>query len=64
MVQTLDRVAVRHRFEERFSVERMARDYLALYSEVLCRGVGSESRFAERRSVQNGVTPRRKSGHA
>ena len=26
------------RFEERFSVERMARDYVALYDEVLRRG--------------------------
>jgi glycosyltransferase involved in cell wall biosynthesis len=29
--KTLDRGAIRRRFEERFSVERMARDYLALY---------------------------------
>jgi glycosyltransferase involved in cell wall biosynthesis len=33
--QALDRRAIRCRFEERFSVERMARDYAALYSEVL-----------------------------
>jgi glycosyltransferase involved in cell wall biosynthesis len=36
--RALDRNAIRRRFEERFSVERMARDYLALYREVLCRG--------------------------
>jgi glycosyltransferase involved in cell wall biosynthesis len=33
----LDRRAVRRRFEERFSVERMARDYVALYDEALHR---------------------------
>ena len=33
----LDRHAIRGRFEERFAVERMARDYLALYGEVLRR---------------------------
>ncbi|HVC55757.1 MAG TPA: glycosyltransferase family 4 protein [Stellaceae bacterium] len=30
----LDRRAIRRRFEERFTVERMARDYLALYARV------------------------------
>jgi glycosyltransferase involved in cell wall biosynthesis len=38
LVKLLDRSAIRRRFEERFSVERMARDYLALYSSVLRRG--------------------------
>jgi glycosyltransferase involved in cell wall biosynthesis len=33
----LDRREVRRRFEERFTVERMARDYVALYNEVLRR---------------------------
>jgi glycosyltransferase involved in cell wall biosynthesis len=33
----LDRSAVRHCFEERFSVERMARDYIELYDDVLRR---------------------------
>jgi glycosyltransferase involved in cell wall biosynthesis len=56
VVQTLDRVEVRRRFEERFSVERMARDYLALYSEVLCRGTGSEPLRLNRRSGYDGVT--------
>ena len=36
--KALDRLAIRRRFEERFSVERMARDYLALYDAVLRRG--------------------------
>jgi glycosyltransferase involved in cell wall biosynthesis len=31
----LDRKAIRRRFEERFTAERMARDYLALYERVL-----------------------------
>ena len=38
LAKALDRVAIRRRFEERFSVERMARDYLRLYNAVLCRG--------------------------
>jgi len=33
----LDRSRVRRRFEERFSVERMARDYVELYGDVLRR---------------------------
>jgi glycosyltransferase involved in cell wall biosynthesis len=33
----LDRHAIRARFEERFSAERMARDYVALYADVLRR---------------------------
>ena len=33
----LDRHAIRNRFEERFSVERMARDYVELYDQVLRR---------------------------
>ena len=37
-VATLDRRAIRYRFEERFTVERMAHDYVALYSDVLRRG--------------------------
>jgi glycosyltransferase involved in cell wall biosynthesis len=38
LARTLDRAAIRRRFVERFSVERMARDYLALYAAVLRRG--------------------------
>jgi glycosyltransferase involved in cell wall biosynthesis len=34
-VEQLDRRAIRRRFEERFTAERMARDYLALYQRVL-----------------------------
>ena len=33
----LDRRGLRRRFEERFSVERMARDYIELYDDVLRR---------------------------
>src|SRR5215831_7841961 len=39
LARTLDRVAIRCRFEERFSVGRMARDYLARYDAVLRRGI-------------------------
>jgi hypothetical protein len=38
LARMLDRVAIRRRFEERFSVGRMARDYLALYDTVRRRG--------------------------
>jgi len=33
----LDRRTIRHRFEERFSAERMARDYVERYRDVLRR---------------------------
>jgi glycosyltransferase involved in cell wall biosynthesis len=33
-VSLLDRQLVRRRFEQRFSVERMARDYLRIYREL------------------------------
>jgi glycosyltransferase involved in cell wall biosynthesis len=38
LAKALDRFAIRQRFEEHFSVERMAHDYLALYDTVLRRG--------------------------
>jgi glycosyltransferase involved in cell wall biosynthesis len=41
-VLALDRRAVRRRFEERFSTERMARDYLKLYHSVLNVPAGSD----------------------
>jgi glycosyltransferase involved in cell wall biosynthesis len=34
-VQDLDRRRCRQRFEERFSAERMARDYLQVYERIL-----------------------------
>ena len=34
-VGRLDRQAIRKRFEQRFTVERMAKDYLAAYSRLL-----------------------------
>jgi glycosyltransferase involved in cell wall biosynthesis len=37
--RALDRLAIRRRFEERFSVERMAKDYLSLYASLLGRGI-------------------------
>jgi glycosyltransferase involved in cell wall biosynthesis len=40
----LDRRQIRRRFEERFTAERMARDYLRLYDEVLSvQGYGASS---------------------
>lgn len=38
----LDRCAIRKRFEERFMAERMARDYLAVYEELLSGSLGSD----------------------
>jgi glycosyltransferase involved in cell wall biosynthesis len=38
LARALDRAAIRRRFEERFSVERMAQDYLRLYDAVLRGG--------------------------
>ena len=35
LVSQFERAAIRQRFEERFTAERMARDYLALYQRVL-----------------------------
>ncbi|HTV45823.1 MAG TPA: glycosyltransferase family 4 protein [Stellaceae bacterium] len=48
--RALDRQAIRRRFDERFTVERMAHDYLALYAEVLRRGPGAEPRAGEPRA--------------
>lgn len=42
----LDRAAVRRRFEQRFSVERMAHDYLALYRRQIGRGIALPARVA------------------
>jgi glycosyltransferase involved in cell wall biosynthesis len=38
LAKQLDRRAIRKRFEERFTAERMARDYLTLYQRVLLGG--------------------------
>jgi len=38
LARQLDRRAIRQRFEERFTAERMARDYLTLYQQVLRGG--------------------------
>jgi len=35
---SLDRVACRHEFEERFTASRMAREYVNLYEEILSEG--------------------------
>jgi glycosyltransferase involved in cell wall biosynthesis len=41
LARALDRVAIRRHFEEHFSVERMVRDYLALYDALLCHGTAN-----------------------
>jgi glycosyltransferase involved in cell wall biosynthesis len=38
LAKGLDRAAIRRRFEERFTAERMASDYLALYDTIIRRG--------------------------
>jgi glycosyltransferase involved in cell wall biosynthesis len=38
LAKALDRAAIRRRFEERFTVERMANDYMALYGTIVRRG--------------------------
>ena len=38
-VRLLDRQLVRQRFEQRFSVERMADDYLRIYDELASGGI-------------------------
>jgi glycosyltransferase involved in cell wall biosynthesis len=51
-VLSLDRRAVRRRFEERFSAERMAKDYLNAYRSLLASipGAAKDNRIAPRRS--------------
>jgi glycosyltransferase involved in cell wall biosynthesis len=44
LARRLDRSIIRRRFEERFSVERMAHDYLDLYAEVQRRGAAGGGR--------------------
>jgi hypothetical protein len=42
LAKGLDRRAIRRRFEERFTIDRMARDYLALYRRVLRDGAPAD----------------------
>jgi len=44
LAKALDRTKIRRRFDERFSVERMARNYLDLYGEVLRRGAAGDAK--------------------
>jgi len=41
LAKALDRRVIREEFERRFSDERMTRDYLAIYGELLQRGSGA-----------------------
>lgn len=51
-VRSLDRRRCRKVFEERFSAERMARDYVGVYERILGEGHGDErTGFAERYSL-------------
>jgi glycosyltransferase involved in cell wall biosynthesis len=43
-IDSLDRHAIRARFEQRFSARRMARDYLALYGELAAQGRAPQGR--------------------
>ncbi|MGZ5096416.1 MAG: hypothetical protein ACXWCH_35345, partial [Burkholderiales bacterium] len=42
-VLALDRRVVRRRFEQRFSAERMAQDYLKLYASLIARSAAPDS---------------------
>jgi glycosyltransferase involved in cell wall biosynthesis len=50
-VLALDRVRVRRRFEERFSVQRMARDYLRVYEGMLANSPLIQSRSLTRAAL-------------
>jgi glycosyltransferase involved in cell wall biosynthesis len=54
-VMTLDRKKVRHRFEQRFSAARMAKDYVQVYRSILASSQSVEATEAESpRRKQNG----------
>ncbi len=54
LARALDRIAIRRRFEDRFSVERMARDYVSLYGEVLrCGAVDAVLSYAATAQAAN-----------
>jgi glycosyltransferase involved in cell wall biosynthesis len=59
-VSTLDRAAVRAAFETRFTVERMARDYLAIYRRL--RGTRAVASTPRRQLVSATVPPAFSSG--
>ena len=54
LAKALDRIVIRRRFEDRFSVERMARDYVSLYGEVLrCGAVDAVLSYAATAQAAN-----------
>jgi glycosyltransferase involved in cell wall biosynthesis len=54
LARALDRIVIRRRFEDRFSVERMARDYVSLYGEVLrCGAVDAVLSYAATAQAAN-----------
>ena len=54
-VLALDRGQVRRRFEERFTVSRMTRDYLGLYASLIEKRAGTPKMRADPRRVSNGA---------
>jgi glycosyltransferase involved in cell wall biosynthesis len=63
-VAALDRGVVRARFEQRFTVERMARDYLAIYGASMSPALPSRpSRFAAQRAHMLIDRPDESRGH-
>ena len=59
----LDRAAIRRRFEERFTAERMARDYVQLYRQ-LCGSRGERSSALSWRGPPSGEATRLQPVHA
>jgi glycosyltransferase involved in cell wall biosynthesis len=54
-VMALDRKKVRHRFEQRFSATRMAKDYLKVYRSLLASPHTEPEEAASVRQLQNRV---------
>jgi len=54
-VMALDRKKVRHRFEQRFSATRMAKDYLKVYRSLLSSPHTEPEEAASVRQLQNRV---------
>jgi len=52
-VLALDRAAVRHRAVERFGIERMVREYLSAYQQVMTAEKGSQALASGSRTAQN-----------
>jgi hypothetical protein len=53
-VMALDRNKVRHRFEQRFSATRMAKEYIKVYRSLLASPQSTQEEAGRRRQLQNG----------